>query len=195
MRKQMTLIFKKNRKRAPTDNQVVKMATKRWSQMSEEQKQIYKRLSKPIEEPQGISLPKTVKCLLVDDPNLPQGWSRNLQQRFNQNNKSYDVGVCVVTADKVRLFNTEGVKKYLAKHPYTDIDPDSISFNPYKQNDSQEPALSEASNRGMGSQMKQEQAEDPLALDEGIKNAEDSGQNLDLFSSVSSLEQIYGNID
>ena len=175
------------------------MAMNRWSQMSEEQKQIYKRLSKPIEEPQGISLPKTVKRLLVDDPNLPQGWTRNLQEKYNMSKNSYDVGVCVVTADKVRLFNTEGVKKYLAKHPYTDIDPDSISFNPFKQTDSQEPALAEASNRETGSQMKQEKADseplDPLALDEENKNAEDSGQNLDLFASVSSLEQIYGNID
>lgn len=233
MRKQMTLIFNKNKKGAPTEDQIVRMAMNRWSQMSEEQKQIYRRLSqpieepqgisvprnkivkmarqrwslmseeqkqiyrrlsKPIEEPQGISLPKTVKSLLVEDPSLPQGWSRSLQQKYNQITRTYDVGVCVLTADKVRLFNTEGVKKYLAKHPYTDIDPDSISFNPYKQNDShqhQDPAGPEASNRITGGEVKEEQAEteeDPLAL-------EDSGENLDLFSSVSSLEQIYGNID
>ena len=213
MRKQLRNIFTKSGKEAPTEDQVVKIAMKRWAKMNDEQKQFYKRLSEPIEEPQGISLPKTAKQLMPDDPNLPQGWSRNLQQVYNKSSKSFDVGVCIVTADKVRLFNTAGLKKYLAKHPYTDIDPDSISFSPYQQskNSHQEPASTETYNSWKSAGIIKlsvkalEQAdpvhcdtEDPLALDESTeenKNAEDSGQDLDLFSSVSSLEEIYGNID
>ena len=223
----------RNIKEAPTEEQIVKIAMKRWSKMSEDQKQFYKRLSEANvllkDEPQGISLPRSSKRLMLEDPSLPQGWSRNLHQVENKQNKSIEIGVFVVTADKVRLFNKEGLKKYLAKHPYTDIDPDSISFNPYKQSNSQ---LSDSHDhrefaqpkayREMGSQIKsagtiklsikalkqadspQCDAEDSLALNDATEeiddqihseNAEESGQNLELFSSFSSLEEIYGKIE
>ena len=40
--------------------------------------------------------------------------------------------MCVITSDKVRLYSTEGVRRYLANHHITDIEPESISFSPYK---------------------------------------------------------------
>ena len=157
-----------------SETKINRLARTKWSKMSEEVKQFYRSqakesVQKSIEEPEGISLPKTAKRLMKHDPNLPQGWGRKLLI-----NSLGGISLCVITADKVRLYSTEGVRRYLANHHITDIEPESISFSPYRwETDCDQTSSSREVSGGSV-----EDTDDPLAMEgieavEGLEREED----------------------
>ena len=117
-----------------SDSELARLALKKWTELGEETKQQYRVMAKEaiqrrIKEPQGISLPRTVRRVVRQDPNLPEGWQRKLLKQPG----SGEVSVCVITPDKVRLHSREALVMYLTKHRITDIRPESISFSPWSQ--------------------------------------------------------------